>query len=133
MNPKKKAKCRQLNRDLRNALLSLQSSQDRVNELDREARVLNNEIWSLERERRALLASAAVDATGFGKRRGIPSSMIGVGKDAADLLFITNKIQEKTSALSMKIDLQNRQQGFVKERERAWKDVENRIIKMGCR
>lgn len=133
MNPKKKAKCRQLNRNLRNAMLALQSSQNKVNELDSEVRGLNNYIQSLEDERRVLMASAAIDVTGFGKRKGFPSAVVGVGKDTADLLSINNKIQEKTSTLSMKIDLQNRQQEFVKDKEQALKHIESRISQMGCR
>ncbi len=97
-----------------------------------EAEILNNEMRSLESERRSLMASAAVNATGFGKRKGFPSAVAGVGKDAADLLGLSREIQEKTSELSLQVNLQNRQEGFVKQKERALRHVQDRINRLGC-
>lgn len=94
---------------------------------------LRKEVEFLERERKALLASTAIEATGLGKHKGFPiGAIVGVGKNSADVLEINEKIREKKSTLTFAIQTQNSYQKRSEQLERKIKDLQQRLDQMGC-
>ena len=133
MNLEKRKKCHHIENILKSTETAQNSAYQDMDGENNRAIALRKELDIFINERKAFLTGTAIEATGFGKRKGAVGAIIGVGKSIADVHEINKKIAKTSSELKTSLNKQNEHQKLANQLENTAKSLRERLDQMGGR